>query len=128
MVRVCALSAATTGVVWLCWVAQPASAAPALATSPTQGNEHDVVTQPSQRRIFVESEFAPLRTVVLAQSQMRLPDADMASKDQFEEEMSIMPEEQRRIVLQLLGKDHADAMPERQRRWEAERDALRLVF
>jgi glycine amidinotransferase len=107
-------------------VTQAASAAPTLATSRTQGN--DVMTQPSQRRIFVESEFAPLRTVVLAQSQMRLPDADMASKEQFEQETSIMPEEQRRIAFQLLGKDHADAMPERQRRWEAERDALRLVF
>jgi N-dimethylarginine dimethylaminohydrolase len=42
--------------------------------------------------------------------------------------MSILPEEQRRIMLALLGKDHADAMPERQRRWEAERDALRQVF
>jgi glycine amidinotransferase len=99
--------------------AQPAPAAPALADSPVRG---------AQRRIFVESEFAPLRTVVLAQSQMRLPDADTGSKDQLNDELSIMPEEQRRVILQLLGKEHAIAMPERQIRWEAERDALRLVF
>jgi glycine amidinotransferase len=95
---------------------------------PTQVDEHDVVIRPSQRRIFVESEFAPLRTVVLAQSEMRLPDADTGSQEQLNDELSIMPEEQRRVILQLLGKDHAIAMPERQRRWEAERDALRLVF
>jgi glycine amidinotransferase len=100
---------------------------PALAL-PTQGDERDVVIRPSQRRIFVESEFATLKTVVLAQSEMRLPDADTASEAQLNDELSIMPEEQRHVILQLLGKDHAIAMPERQRRWEAERDALRLVF
>src|SRR5260370_5391059 len=80
------------------------------AASPTakpirakEGNE--LVTQPSLRRIFVESEFAPLRTVVLAQCQMRLPDAETGSKEQLKDELSIMPEEQRRIILQLLGKD-----------------------
>jgi glycine amidinotransferase len=98
---------------------QPAPASPAPAHSPARG---------AQRRIFVESEFAPLRTVVLAQSQMRLPDADTGSKEQLNDELSIMPEEQRRVILQLLGTEHAMAMPERQRRWEGERDALRLVF
>ena len=95
--------------------------APAL---PTQ-DEHAVVIRPSQRRIFVESEFAPLKTVVVAQSEMRLPDADTGSEAQLNDELSIMPEEQRRVILQLLGKDHAIVMPERQRRWEAERDALK---
>jgi len=106
---------------------QTTSASPAAKPTPAnKGNEH--VPQPSSRRIFVESEFAPLRTVVLAQCQMRLPDADTGSKEQLNDELSIMPDEQRQIILQLLGKDHAMAMPERQQRWEAERDALKQVF
>jgi len=82
----------------------------------------------SQRRIFVESEFAPLRTVVVAQCQMRLPDADVGSQEHLNDELSIMPEEQRQIILQLLGREHAMAMPERQQQWEAEREALQVVF
>jgi glycine amidinotransferase len=109
------------------------AAAPALPTSGLAQQAQattpsDVANQPSPRRIFVKSEFAPLRTVVLARCEMRLPDADSASKEQLAEEMSIMPEEERQIVLQLLGKDHAEAMPERQQRWEAEREALRLML
>ena len=82
----------------------------------------------SSRRIFVDSEFAPLRTVVLAQCQMRLPDVEPGSAAQLNDEMAIMPPEQQKTILQLLGKDHAIAMPERQRRWEAEREALKRVF
>ena len=106
---------------------QSTTASPVTGRIPAN-KEKEHAMQPSQRRIFVQSEFAPLRTVVLAQSQMRLPDAETGSKEQLNDEMSIMPEEQRRIILQLLGKDHAMAMPERQRRWEAERDALKQVF
>lgn len=80
--------------------------------------------RPSQRRIFVDSEFAPLRTVVLARSQFRLPDPDAISRHQLATEMSVMPNRQRR----LLGKDHAGAMPRRQLRWEAERGALQMVL
>jgi len=91
-----------------------------------KGDQHG--TQPSSRRIFVESEFAPLRTVVLAQCQMRLPDVAPGSNAQLNDEMAILPQEQQKIILQLLGKDHALAMPERQQRWEAERDTLARVF
>lgn len=79
-------------------------------------------------RIFVASEFAPLRTVVVAQCQMRLPDADAMSPEQFAAEMSILPENERVIAQSLLGRDHAEAMPERQKQWEGERTNLKAVF
>jgi glycine amidinotransferase len=82
----------------------------------------------SVRRIFVESEFAPLRTVVLAQSEIRLPDASTFAPAQLEEEIAIIPVDQRGVIRQLLGKDHAIAMPARQAQWEAERSALQSVF
>jgi glycine amidinotransferase len=69
-----------------------------------------------------------LRTVVLAQSQMRLPDPAVISPEQLAAEAAIMPDEQRQMMRSLLGRDHAEAMPDRQRAWEAERDALALVF
>ena len=79
-------------------------------------------------KIFVSNEFARLHTVVVAQCQMRLPDADAMPAEQFEAEMSILPQAEREIARQLLGKDHADAMPERQRKWETERQNLKTVL
>ncbi len=82
----------------------------------------------SSRRIFVESEFAPLRTVVLAQSQMKLPAASTVTPKQFEEELGIFPADKRAVIRSLLGKDHAIAVPARQAQWEAERSALHAVL
>jgi hypothetical protein len=62
--------------------AQSTTAAPAATPIPAN-KEKEHAMQPSHRRIFVASEFAPLRTVVLAQSQMRLPDAETGSKEQL---------------------------------------------
>lgn len=39
-----------------------------------------------------------------------------------------MPAEQRAMLHTLLGRDHAEALPARQRAWEAERDALAEVL
>ena len=75
-------------------------------------------------RVFVESEFAPLRRVVVARCEMRLPDPDFASAELLQAEAAILPEAERAIALQLLGRDHAEAMLDRQRAWEAEREAL----
>ncbi len=72
----------------------------------------------------MESEFAPLHRVVLAQSQMRLPDPDFIPAELAGDELSILPPEELAIVLSLLGHDHAEAMPERQAQWEGERAAL----
>ena len=48
----------------------------------------------SASRVFVESEFAPLRTVVLARSQVRLSDPDIYTPKQWALESSIMLPEQ----------------------------------
>ena len=45
----------------------------------------------SSRRIFVDSEFAPRRLVVLAQCQMRLPDVEPGSAAQLNDEMAMPP-------------------------------------
>ena len=76
------------------------------------------------KRVFVESEFAPLRRVVVAACEMRLPDPDFAPPDLMAVEAAILPEAERVLAMQLLGRDHAEAMPARQRAWEAERLAL----
>jgi glycine amidinotransferase len=91
-----------------------------------QGGNH--MTAKPSRRIFVESEFAPLHTVVLARCEMKLPEAEPGGGPQLNDEMAILPKEQQEIMLQLLGKDHALAMPERQQRWEAEREAFKRVL
>ena len=75
-------------------------------------------------RVFVASEYAPLHRVVLAQSQIRLPDPDFMSADLAADELAVLPEEELAILIALLGRDHAEAMPERQQAWEAERTAL----
>ncbi|TIH27021.1 dimethylarginine dimethylaminohydrolase family protein [Subtercola vilae] len=82
----------------------------------------------SPRRIYVESEFASLHTVVLAQSEMRLPDADTFSPAQLDEEIDIMPADKRLVIRELLGKDHAIAMPARQAQWECERANFQAVL
>ena len=79
-------------------------------------------------RIFVESEFAPLRRVVVAACEMRLSDPDFLPPELMQAEAAILPEAERALILQLLGRDHAEAMPERQRAWEAERQALCAVL
>lgn len=107
------------------------TASPLLArsvTSPSPSGRFPVMSREAPRRIFVESEFAPLRTVVLSQSELRLPDPDAIAHGQLDEELSVSPPEHRELLRQLLGKDHGEAMPERQRRWEAERDAFRQVL
>jgi glycine amidinotransferase len=101
------------------------------STARTNGASNDAGSSSvpaSSRRIFVESEFAPLRTVVLAQSQMRLPAASTVTPKQLEKELGIFPADKRAVIRSLLGKDHAIAVPERQAQWEAERSALHAVL
>jgi glycine amidinotransferase len=78
----------------------------------------------AQRTVHVESEFAPLRTVVVAQSQFRTSDLASLDPAQVERELSILPAEQQAYVRFLAGRDLAEADPDRQRAWEAERAAL----
>ncbi|WP_338864712.1 amidinotransferase [Myxococcus stipitatus] len=80
------------------------------------------------KRVFVASEFAPLRTVVVARSQVRLSDAGVMSEAQSEARLAILPESERELARRLMGRDHAEAMPERQKAWEGERLALQAVL
>ncbi|MFI6869134.1 dimethylarginine dimethylaminohydrolase family protein [Nocardia sp. NPDC050406] len=71
--------------------------------------------------IFVESEFAPLRTVVAAQSEVAIPASVQDSPD-----MRFLPEDSLR--LNPIGQDMRDGAPERQAAWEREREALCAVL
>ena len=72
-----------------------------------------------EARVHVESEFARLRSVVLAQSEFRAPDMPPPP-----EELAFLPPQVRAEMDQLLGRDFGAAFPERQIAWEAEREAL----
>lgn len=65
------------------------------------------------RRVFVQSEWAPLRTVVLAASEFCPPDFESMEPAQLEPELSILPEADRAYLLSLSGRDLAEADPDR---------------
>ncbi|WP_210749541.1 hypothetical protein [Nocardia vermiculata] len=70
--------------------------------------------------IWVENEYAPLKTVVLAQSEICVPRSALEDPD-----MSFLPERPTRLG--FTG-DLRDADPPRQQAWEAERRALAAVL
>ncbi len=71
--------------------------------------------------IFVESEFAPLRTVVLAQSEVAISKAMLNGH-----EMAFIPEEIRKKL--PVGVDFGESNPELQRVWEQERENFGAVL
>ncbi|MER5965364.1 arginine deiminase family protein [Streptomyces sp. NPDC002057] len=71
--------------------------------------------------VFVESEFAPLRVVVLAQSEVAIPRSAPDSAD-----LRFLPEESLR--LNPVGVDMREGAPERQAAWERERDSFRALL
>lgn len=76
--------------------------------------------------IFVESEFAPLRTVVLAQSEVAISKAMLNGR-----EMAFIPEEIRNslpIDSPPIGREFGDAYSERQFAWEMERENFGAVL
>jgi glycine amidinotransferase len=82
------------------------------------------MANPETRRTFVESEFAPLRTVVLAQSEF----AGSERLSRHDPELAFLdPQELDRLVA-VRGKNHAEVFPERQAAWEVERENLAAVF
>jgi N-dimethylarginine dimethylaminohydrolase len=121
---IAAAAVATTSPITANVAAQTEKEMPSTSGSAAESFE----TPASSRRIYVENEFAPLHTIVLAQSEMRLPDSSTFTKEQLEQEIAIIPADQRDIIRQLLGQDHAIAMPARQNQWNAERAALQAVF
>lgn len=75
------------------------------------------------RTVYVESEFAPLRTVVLTQSQFAMP-----SKAFDKPRPSFLPQDKDTPRSTWRGGDFGDANPEAQRVWEGEREAFRKVL
>lgn len=82
----------------------------------------------SKNGVFVDSEFAPLKRVVLAQSQFRAPDLDSSDAEGAERELAILPPDQHAYLRRLAGHDLAAVDPERQAAWEHERDNLRVAL
>ncbi|KAF1303302.1 amidinotransferase [Enterococcus saccharolyticus] len=68
-------------------------------------------------KIFVESEFAPLKKVVLAQSQFAFPD----EKNEDNADLSFLTAENIEWSSGHAAEDFADAHPEKQMRWEQEK-------
>lgn len=73
--------------------------------------------------IYVESEFAPLKKVVLAQSEFALPPRKLD-----EAELAFLTPEARQLFENIQGVDHAEAFPERQRDWEKERENFEALL
>jgi hypothetical protein len=77
----------------------------------------------STNAVCVESEFASLQRVGLAQSQFRAPDLSFGNAQDAEAELAILPPEQQAYMRKLAGHDLVDVDPERQAAWEREREA-----
>ncbi|MEV0585258.1 arginine deiminase family protein [Nonomuraea sp. NPDC050310] len=71
--------------------------------------------------VFVESEFAPLRVVVLAQSEVALPASARSSPD-----LRFLPADA--LAANPVGQDMRTGAPDRQAAWEREREAFRAVL
>ncbi|MGN7863706.1 dimethylarginine dimethylaminohydrolase family protein [Chryseobacterium sp. 22458] len=69
--------------------------------------------------IFVENEFAPLKTVVLAQSEFGYP------KEPRPEDLRFLNPAAVDENFENKGKDYAEAFPELQKQWEKERENLK---
>lgn len=69
--------------------------------------------------IFVENEFAPLKTVVLAQSEFGYP------KEPRPEDLRFLSIEAVQENFENKGKDYSEAFPQLQQQWEKERENLK---
>lgn len=77
------------------------------------------------RTIYVESEFAPLRKVVLTQSELIFPGEEDNAGD-----YDFLPEEILHLYdgVDISGKNYKDVFPLRQQQWEQERENLKSVL
>lgn len=75
------------------------------------------------QRVYTASEFAPLKTVVLAQSEMLFPKKVMSTKDAI-----IFPEGQVLDIAKIGGLTFEQAFPEKYQAWLKERENLRLTL
>lgn len=81
-------------------------------------NDHKLGT----KGIYVESEFASLKKVVIAQSEFGSPQREMNQQS-----LDFLTPEDREF-LNFRGKDHGEAYPERQKAWELERENFEKVL
>lgn len=74
--------------------------------------------------VYVKNEFAPLKRVVVAESEFGFPMTMELRNETF------IPDEAKEYFRkeELFGKDHADILPSRQRAWEQERENLKSVL
>jgi N-dimethylarginine dimethylaminohydrolase len=75
-----------------------------------------------EKEVFVASEFAPLRRVVLAQSEFGIPNSISAEEGRF------LVDDVNKVDEHTFGKDFSVAFPQEQKLWEIERESLRLVL
>lgn len=73
--------------------------------------------------VMVKSEFAPLKKVVLTQSEFIFPMNSIS--DDVEE---VLDEETLQMYKDVDGKNYKEAFPERQIKWEQERENLKQVL
>ncbi|MBP1047400.1 amidinotransferase [Enterococcus sp. BWM-S5] len=76
------------------------------------------------KKINVVSEFAPLRSVVLAQSQFCFPSE--AGEAEFDD--SFLTEENARLARDSAGMDLSEADSEKQEQWESEKEAMKALL
>lgn len=76
-------------------------------------------------KIIVKSEFAPLKKVVLTQSEFIFPEGEESNNDE-----TFLTEESLNLYagVNTAGKDYKDIFPERQEQWEEERENLKKVL
>lgn len=74
--------------------------------------------------VFVKSEFAPLKRVVMAQSEVAFPLIIDPEEVKFLQE----EEEDRYSGVDILGKNFKDLFPDEQKKWEEERENLKTVL
>lgn len=74
--------------------------------------------------VFVKSEFAPLKRVVMAQSEFAFPSKEDSGDEEF------LTEESKDLYKgkDILGKNYREVFPERQKAWEDERENLKKVL
>lgn len=75
------------------------------------------------QEVFVESEFSPLKRVVLAESEFATPERPMSAFDS-----EFLTQEAQDLFINEPGKNHAESYPERQGLWEAERRSFQQVL
>lgn len=76
-------------------------------------------------KVIVSSEFAPLRKVVLAESEFIFPEQDGSNNDE-----AFLTEESLTLYASVdtAGRNYKDVFPERQLQWEKERENLKKVL